>query len=246
MYVSYKHTARVAGALSLAAFSSGALAGVTDTTVTFENGTEGFVASGAFTEVRDSGGNTGAHVRTVTESFGVEWWTDSNSAFLGDYTQHDTVTLSIDVRVDQLQFFGQDQERSLVVELRNSRYRSGIFQYGSVFFELDENISAANTNEWTTFSVTFNPNSDVLPEGWGGYGGSDDADGPVLPDGATFSDVLTNIDLVSFSTLVPVERYPFTNFDISADNISISTVPAPSALALLAIGGTVGTRRRRN
>lgn len=220
-------------------------AGITDTVVTFDNGMEGFNVTGGFNDILPSGGNDGAYLNAITESFGVEWHTQSNDAFLGDYTQYDQVTLSIDVQVDRIQFFGQDTTRSLVVELRNSRYSSGIFQYGSVFFVLDREINSVNNADWMTFSVTFDPNSAELPDGWGGYGGSDDADGPVLPDGATFADVLSNVDQFVFSTMVPVERYPFTNFDIAVDNISISTVPAPSALALIGLTGLVGTRRRR-
>jgi len=220
-------------------------AGITDTVITFDHGLEGFTSTGGFNDILPNGGNDGAYYNSITESFGVEWQTTTNESFLGDYTQYDQVTLSIDVQVDQIQFFGQDATRSLVVELRNSRFAHSFFQYGSVFFELDSNLSAENNADWSTFSVTFDPNSTELPDGWRGYGGSDDADGPVLPDGATFADVLTNVDQFVFSTLVPVERYPFTNFDIAVDNISISTVPAPSAFALLGLTGLVGTRRRR-
>jgi hypothetical protein len=229
----------------LSALSLTAHAGITDTVVTFDNGLEGFNVTNGLNQILPTGGNDGAYQNTITENFGVEWYTSTNEAFLGDYTQYDQVTLSIDVQVDRIQFFGQDTTRSLVVELRNSRFAHSFFQYGSVFFELDDSLSAQNNSDWTTFSVTFDPNSSELPAGWRGYGGSDDADGPVLPDGATFADVLRNVDQFVFSTMVPVERYPFTNFDIAVDNISISTVPAPSSFALLGLTGLVGTRRRR-
>lgn len=238
-------TSRLSTIALIAAATGAAHAGITDSVVTFDNGMEGFNVTGGFNDILPAGGNDGAYLNSITESFGVEWHTRSNDAFLGDYTQYDQVTLSIDVQVDSIQFFGQDATRSLAVELRNSRYSAGIFEYGSVFFVLDRNINAVNNSDWMTFSVTFDPNSTDLPAGWGGYGGSDDADGPVLPDGATFADVVSNVDQFLFSTMVPVERYPFTNFDIAVDNISISTVPAPSALALIGLSGLVGTRRRR-
>lgn len=242
MYVKTKRNAAIATGV-IGALGSVSSAAVSDT-VTFDGDFGGFNVSGGFHEFVDDGiGNT--HLRSVAETFGMEWWTDRNDSFLGDYTAHDQITLSIDLRVDTLQFFGQDTTRSVVVELRNSRYRESIFQYASVWFVLDREFSSANNSEWETFSVTFDPNAVALPEGWGGYGGSDDADGPVLPDGVGFNDILSNVDQLVFSTLVPVERYPFTNFDIHADNISISTIPAPGAAALLGLGGLVGARRRR-
>lgn len=239
------HITRTTTVLSTLALLTGAAMGAHTHSVSFDNGAEGFVPSAGLNTIFSDGGNGGAYLNTITETFGAQWWTDSNDAFLGDYTQYESVTLSIDVRADLIQFFGQDVTRSLAVELRNHRYAAGIFEYGSAFFVLDRDISAANNGEWTTFSVTFDPTSAELPDGWTGYGGSNDADGPVLPDGATFADVLRNIDQFVFTTQVPLERYPFTNFDISVDNISITTTPAPSALGLLGLGALAGGRRKR-
>ncbi|HCT43632.1 MAG TPA: hypothetical protein DF699_00295, partial [Phycisphaerales bacterium] len=56
----------------------------------------------------------------------------------------------------------------------------------------------------------------------GGFGGDNDQDGPVLPEGATFADIVSNVDEVVFSTFDPREFYLFAFFDVSVDNFSIS------------------------
>jgi hypothetical protein len=90
------------------------------------------------------------------------------------------------------------------------------------------------------------PASTALPAGWGGYGSSDDAGGPKLPDGRSFADILSSVDEVVFGTYVPGYMYGFTNFDVAVDNISISAVPEPSTYAMLLGGlGLIGWVRRR-
>ena len=62
----------------------------------------------------------------------------------------------------------------------------------------------------------------------------------------TFADVLSNVDEISFNTILPDFFFTFDDYDMTLDNISITrVVPAPAALALLGMGGLVGTRRRR-
>jgi hypothetical protein len=57
--------------------------------------------------------------------------------------------------------------------------------------------------------------------------------------------VLGGVDEIAFSTLLPDFFFTNDDYDMTLDNITISTVPAPSALALIGLSGLVGTRRRR-
>ena len=205
------------------------LAGVSNAqtyVTTFDNGLDGWEASnGSFLTTELGTGNT--HLRCVDETFGVWYRNSGNPEFLGDYTQSEEITLSMDIRVDLLNAQnvpdgGFPYSRPLVVELRNYRYAGGFHQYGSVYFVLSREISELNQTDWTTFSVSFDPSSTELPEGWGGFGGDNDQDGPVLPEGATFADIVSNVDEVVFSTFDPREFYLFAFFDVSVDNFSIS------------------------
>lgn len=195
-------------------------------TTTFEDGMDGWEGTnGTFLGTDLSTGNR--HLRTVDETFGVWYSTDQNAQFLGDYTQHTEITLSMDLRVDLLNSQNLPdtlvpQTRPLVVELRNRDFAGGFFDYASVYFVLSRQISELNQDGWTSFSVTFDPTSTTLPDGWGGFGGKDDADGPVLPDGVTFADVLSNVDEVVWSTFDPEEFYLFAFFDVSLDNFGIT------------------------
>ncbi|MCR9076296.1 MAG: hypothetical protein NXI07_09690, partial [bacterium] len=47
-------------------------------------------------------------------------------------------------------------------------------------------------------------------------------DGPVLPEGATFADIVSNVDEIVFSTYDPEEFYLFAFFDVSVDNFTIT------------------------
>ncbi|MEX0876977.1 MAG: GC-type dockerin domain-anchored protein, partial [Phycisphaerales bacterium] len=195
-------------------------------TTTFEDGFDGWQGSNGTFMATDLGtGNR--HLRTVDETFGVWYRTNQNDAFLGDYTGHDSVTLSMDIRVDLLNSQNLPDglvpyTRPLTLELRNYDYNDGFFNYASVYFVISREINEQNQDDWTTFSVSFDPTSTTLPDGWGGYGGSDDADGPVLPDGVTFADILANVDEVVWSTFDPEEFYLFAFFDVLVDNFTIT------------------------
>lgn len=224
-----------------------ALAGAT-TTTDFSNGAEGWSGPsgpGGATNIAPSGGNDGAFMNTVFNDFGVTFRNDTNDAFLGDYTTNDSITISMDIQVGNLNFFGQDVSRPWLVELRDYDGATNGYPWNSVWFLFD-NISQAGNSDWTTYSVTFDPNATDIPGGWGGYGAEDpDTFEPTLPDGVTFSDVLSGVDEIVFTTLQPGFFFGFTDHTIGIDNLSINRVPAPSALALVGLGGLVGTRRRR-
>ncbi|MEZ6163692.1 MAG: GC-type dockerin domain-anchored protein [Phycisphaerales bacterium] len=213
--------------LTLAALSTAATSAAAQSyTTTFDDGLDGWEGSnGSFLTTNTSNGNR--HIRSVDETFGVWYRNTGNAEFLGDYTQSDSVTLSMDIRVDLLNSQNLPDTivpytRPLVVELRNYRYAGGFHQYGSVYFVLSREINETNQDDWTTFSITFDPSSTDLPEGWGGFGGDNDQDGPVLPEGATFADIVSNVDEIVFSTYDPEEFYLFAFFDVSVDNFSIT------------------------
>jgi hypothetical protein len=234
-------------ALTLSLVAGGAMAGGS-TTVDFSSGNEGWYGlqpadgnggSGVDTSI----GNGGA-LRTVIENFGIEFGTTTNAAFLGDYTAKGPVTLGLDIKASEIKYFGQDVSRNVVVELRDYGNTPAGMPYSSVWYNLGT-IDA--TQDWQHLSVTIgDPASTALPAGWGGYGSSDDAGGPKLPDGRSFADILSSVDEVVFGTYVPGYMYGFTNFDVAVDNISISAVPEPSTYAMLLGGlGLIGWASRR-
>jgi len=226
-----KATHIVFPALLLTLASAQLLAGDT-TTVTFDNGSENWVGPagpGGATAVEPTGGNPGAQMRTVFNNFGITFDNNSTAAFLGDYTQSDSITISMDIQVDRVFFFNTDVSRPWLVELRDFDTATGGFPWTSVWFKFDE-ISEANNADWSTYSITFDPNATQLPAGWEGYGAEDPVTfEPMLPDGVSFSDVLSGVDEIAFTTFEPGFFFGFTDFELGIDNLSITRSTASCA-----------------
>jgi hypothetical protein len=181
------------------------------------NGNDGF---GGGTTIEQNGGNPGNYMRTVFNDFGVTYRNSTNEWYLGDYTTSDSINISVDVRVENLNFFGTDVPRPWLVELRDYDSAQGGYPYTSVWYLFDD-ISEANNAEWTNYTTgSFDPNAIELPAGWGGTGAEDpETFEPTLPDGVSFADVLSGVDEIVFTTLQPGLFFGFTDHTIGIDNI---------------------------
>jgi hypothetical protein len=216
----------IAAALGLLGVACAAQAQTT--TVTFDAGAEGWVGPagpGGSTGIVTTGGNPGANMRTVFNNFGISFANSSNPAFRGDFTTADSVTISIDVRVENISFFGSPVSRPWVLELRDTTNPPPGYGWKSVWF-LFGPISQANSGTWRNFSVTFDPNATALPAGWGGYGAETPNAEPILPPGTTFRDVLAGVDAMAFTTLQPGFVFGFTDFTVRLDNIRVTRTVA--------------------
>lgn len=201
----------VAGGLLL-----GASVAAQTTVVTFEKGADGWDGNGS---IEADGGNPGANAHFFIENFGIEFRTSSNTAFIGDLTASDAITVGIDSKVDSITFEGNEVSRNMIVEFRSHALAVDGYPYTSVWYNLG--VLQAGP-DWLTFSVTFNPGEQELPQGWGGYGAEDPVTfEPVLPPGVTFADVMASVDELAFTTYEPGWFYGFTIFDVRIDNLSI-------------------------
>ena len=197
-------------------FLFAAAASAQTTVVTFDNGGEGWDGNGS---IEETGGNPGANAHFFIENFGIEYRTDSNPAFIGDLTPDSSVTVGIDALVNSIAFDGTEVSRNLIVEFRSHALAVDGYPYTSVWYNLG--VLQAGT-EWGAFSVTFTPDSVVLPAGWGGYGAEDPKTfEPILPEGITFADVMASVDELAFTTYEPGWFYGFTIFDVRIDNLRI-------------------------
>jgi len=219
------------------------------TTITFSDGAEGMIGPsgpGGGTTIEALGGNPGANMHTVFNNFGIEFRNSSNPAFVGDYTTGATVTLEIDVRVEDISFFGSPTSRPWILDLRDYDDPEPGFPYTSVWYKFAD-ISASAHGSWTTFSITIDDTSSAtLPPGWGGTGAEDPRTAePTLPPDRTFAYVLAGIDEIAFTTLEPGFVFGFTDFDLRIDNVAIGTpemiVPATSDWGMVVLTLLVAT-----
>lgn len=226
-------------ALTITVAASAAAANPRTTTVDFSNGTEGWATGydhvgrqGSW--IAQTPGAHGAVYRTrIADTFGLTWGTDSNAAFLGDYTSSQSVSLGLDVKTTSISFGGTPVSRDLIVELRDYDNTTGGAPWTSVWYQLG---TLESKRGWQHLSVTIADTlATALPAGWQGYGPDDSSQ---LPPGVSFSDILKNVDQIVFTTYVPGYFYGFTDFNVAVDNISITAAPVPEpATVALQLGG---------
>ncbi len=219
----------IRAAVSIAVFCS-ALGGPVsraDTTVTFDNGTEGW--NGVGDSIDPVGGNPGANYHFVTpEVFGISLSNATSGEFVFDYTSVPSLTLGIDVLVEHIIFWFQSVNRPWLVQLRDVDNPPANYHYVSVWYKFAD-ISAAEYGDWTSFSVTIDDTSATdLPPGWHGTGAEAPGAVPILPADRTFASVLAGVDQVVFTTFEPGYVFGYTIFILKIDNIAI-TIPEPSA-----------------
>ncbi len=210
------------GALGLTA---AAFAGGVNTTVfDFEDGLDGWSGAGAFFDA--TGGNPDGHLHVVFNNFGITIRNDTSPATAQDFSQYESVTISMDLKVEDISFFGSSVTRPWLVEIRDYDNPPGGYPWVSVWYLFDW----VGAGDWTTWSVTIDDTAAASPPaGWAGYGAEDpDTFEPILPPDRTFESVLAGADEVVFTTLQPGFFFGFTDFDLRVDNITIETVSTPT------------------
>jgi hypothetical protein len=224
--------------LTLAMAAGVASANPTSSLVTFESrdgGAQGWTGMQTNSGIggtlidQDFGADAPA-IRTKMEFPFIAWWNNTNPAYLGDWGQLGSVTISLDVFTTYIDWLGKSVTRPLVVEFRD--YDNPTYgPWTSVWYTLG---TLDASKGWQSLSVTIaDTTSTELPAGWGGTG---NYEGNGLPAGRTFANVLASVDVMLFHTSPPGYYYAFTHFDVALDNIKVTAVPEPSGYAMLLSG----------
>lgn len=194
-----------------------------DTTiVTFDGNAEGWVGpqgAGGATFIDGKFGNPAPALRTQFVDFGITFRNETNEAFIGDYTQYDAIDFSIDVFTSELNFLGLPTPRPFVLELIDFDLAPDGYPWISVWVELT--ILDESNPGWHTLTASIaDPSAADLPEGWAT---NIDVDNFELPEGVTFADIVSGIDRIQYTTLEPGFFFSSSEFDVSIDNVSITT-----------------------
>ena len=227
-------------ALSLAC-STHAAQSCTEDEVTFSDGLQGWIGtngSTGSTELEETGGNPEHHLHTVFNNFGIEFSNDTNAAHLQNLLSHDEVTIEVDLKVEEIDFFGTPATRPWVLEIRDYDDVPAGQLWVSVWY-LFEWVGAED--DWRTFTVTItDTTSSELPAGWGGTGSELPPDyEPSLPPDRTFASVLAGADEIAFTTYQPGWGFGFTDFDVRFDNVRFTACSSPTCPADLTEDGLV-------
>jgi len=191
---------------------------------TFSAGAEGWVGPtgiGGATTLEPTGGNPDQNLRTVFSDFGITFSNAGPGPFVVDLTAYQAIAIAIDLRVEQIDFFGSPVSRPWLVELRDTTDPERGYPWTSVWFKFAD-VAAATHGNWTTFTVFVNdPDSTGLPAGWGGYGAEDELGNPELPEDRTFASVLAGYDEIAFTTLEPGFFFGETAHTVRIDNVTL-------------------------
>lgn len=211
---------------ALAALLLGASALAQSSTVEgFDGGSDGGFTGNAFFEA--NGGNPDGNAHHFALIFFNELRTGGigepvNPNFVGDYSGFDSVTFSVDIKVDSItDFIGNDISRPFGLKLID-RDIMGPSGPSGVYVDLAV-LSSFNQPNWTQVSATIDdPTSATLPPGWIGFGDEDPMTfAPILPAGATFASVLASVDEVHLTGATPGFFFGNANFDMRIDNVSL-------------------------
>lgn len=229
------------------AFAPAAVA-LEPTVVTFDNGMEGWSANPDCETINADGGNSGAYLNIQPNGCDNNWFTKSrfkietetNPAFIGDYTAKGPVRLSFDVDSNFWDFwwnepigsgFPLEEYLRVVVEFIDHDNpwtdpdTGHAWPWTSVIYVAD--YLPHRDDGWKTIEIDIeDPNATELPEGWVGFGGPEVDWLPALPPNRTFADVLAGIDEIQIHTWEPGMFYPQQYlYDLNFDNITIKELP---------------------
>ncbi|MDY0742914.1 PEP-CTERM sorting domain-containing protein [Paucibacter sp. R3-3] len=227
------------------------------TLVDFSDGADGWigrvgppVAGGTTWDT--SLGNDAPSLHTVYNDFlkvGLRYYTDG-SAFTGDYTKAQSVTIGLDVDPIRMAVPTVNGDSSVAkdiyVDLIDYDHPADGYDSSFVSFKLG---TLTEGTDWQHLSVTLtSTGSASLPAGWTAV---DSSGNSTMAAGLTFAQLLSGVDEIAF-------RIPGTKqgsamaYDVAVDNISISSVaaavpePASAALMLAGLMGVgLGARRSR-
>lgn len=192
-----------------------------------------------FDSIEQSGGNPGRYLRQRTyDTFAPQAKAD-DGPFVGDYRAMGVTHLSVDA-ITYHRDFGPPVGFEFSLLLRDTKGTDTVDDDDYTYYVGDE--VPLPGQGWKSFLFEVPSHQDDLPAGWrGGWVG----DGENFRPGVTWGDVITSVDKVEFWWMNPAYFAAFAMWDIGLDNPAIHTIPAPGALAPLALAGLASHRRRR-
>ena len=223
----------------------GASATAATTTDTFDGGTSSAGWSYGFDAFETSGGNPGAWLHAINvDTFGPRIASDPTIAsdFTGDLRAKGVTSMSLDARVDATQFPYGGEAFVMTLLLRNTRGTPEDFSDDDYAYFAGDPIPQPGTG-WLHYNFPVPSAQTTLPTGWKG-GSAEDPEN--FRPGVTWNDIITKADIVEFNYLKPGFFAIFQQWDTGVDNISVTSVPEPASMGVIAmIGAGLVARRRR-
>lgn len=192
--------------------------------------------------IEPSGGNPGAWLHNdfvvsfaprATTTFGRD------TPFHGDFRAAGVSSISVDARTDFASFTAEGRQFSIV--LRDMNGTPNDFDDDDYAYYVGDLIPQVGQG-WVRYEFQIPSQSDdPVPAGWSG-GWSGDLEN--FRPGVEWSDVISSVERVEFWWLHPAFFAIVQDWDVGIDNVSITYVPEPATLGLLAAGVFALLRRR--
>jgi hypothetical protein len=191
--------------------------------------------------IESSGGNPGAYFHAIgLDTFAPMPRTafNADNVFHGNFRLREVTSIGVDLITLGVDFSAADRPLSIMLVSDNNT--PGNFNDDWAAYRVGAVDVPIPGEGWRHFDFAVPSQSMTLPAGW-----NTQAFGPGSPANPNWNDVITDVDQVRFFYGDPEFLFIFQVWNVGLDNPSITTVPEPAVVAVLAIGALAVLPRRK-
>lgn len=214
------------------------------TLVDFEDGTNPYGFTFGYTDgdaVVSIGGNPGFWFENNGLATAIpRLYIEGDNPFIGDYIAERVSNISVDAQTLLASLNMPGRDLSLLLLNYNGAGPNDVDLHKYVYYVFPEGAPQPGDG-WKSFSIDIPWNFDGdMPDGWAG---GDSWDPENLPDGWTFSDVISSVDEVNIMWGHPAFFYLLQDFHLGVDNVSITKAEEQTVVTVAPQSGSIAPQQ---